>query len=187
MNRNKRDKSRKSNKNTKQTRASSKKSNSKAKESNAVKTGKSEPEAVATIEQPKQEVKRPEKFDPVVAVMNKYTDAGWQVVRMPKNSISDILAQKNKKLHFIQVVPEDKIDDNKYHGLSKNSFIQNAFSNSAAPIYAYVNVRQRKGADGMMMQCVKIVLEDINSLNRVIVGGNRKKQMSANANTSETN
>jgi hypothetical protein len=100
---------------------------------------------------------------PTAAVIAKYTESGWTASLAPKGSINDVIAQKNGKYHFIQVItggpPEDsapKTDD-----LAKNTFIQNAFSNGAIPVHAYVT------SAGTTL---KISLQDVNTCTRLIVG-----------------
>lgn len=101
----------------------------------------------------------------------KYSDAGWTVMMTPKGGINDFVAGKTDRFHFVQVVIDP--DDMKYHGLSKNSFIQNAFSNNAAPVYAYV--RLVTGSNSR----AEVRLEDVNSQSRLIVGGGGKPQSSS--------
>lgn len=95
----------------------------------------------------------------------KYTDAGWTVV-MTNGGINDFVAGKADRFHFVQVVMDET--DMKYHGLSKNSFIQNAFSNNAIPVYAYVRVVTGNNSRA------EIRLEDVNTRSRLIVGGGKK-------------
>lgn len=108
-------------------------------------------------------------FDPAAAVIAKYTEFGWTAIRAPKNSLNDIIAQKDKRLHFIQVVTPETIDDGKFTGLPKNTFIQNAFSNMAIPVYAHVLVSKKK--DGSI--AAKVTFEDVNLNTRIIVGGKK--------------
>lgn len=88
-----------------------------------------------------------------------------------KGGINDIVAQKDKKYHFIQVLTAKNQDEVRYHGEARNMFIQNAFSNSAIPVYAFVAIV--KGRTGYR---AKITFEDINADTRIIVGGGRTKK-----------
>lgn len=105
-------------------------------------------------------------------VIAKYVEFGWQAIRAP-GGINDILAQKNKRFHFVQVVTKETIDDPKFHGLPKNDFVQNAFSNGATPIFAHVISKPCKGPDGTRVFKSKITFEDVNANGRVIIGGKR--------------
>lgn len=118
-----------------------------------------------TINTPKS---RTVPFDPIIPVIAKYTEFGWVAIRSPKNSLTDIIAQKDKRLHFVQVVTPETIDDVKFQGLPKNTFIQNAFSNTAVPVYAHVVTTKKKEIT------TKITFEDVNLNTRVIIGGNRR-------------
>ncbi len=110
---------------------------------------------------------RVKQFDPVEAVISKYTEMAWTCVRT--RAINDIVAHKDKRLHFIQVVTPDNIEDAKYHGLAKNTFIQNAFANSAIPIFAHVVTSTVKNE-----LRVKVTFEDVNTNTRVIIGSAKK-------------
>jgi hypothetical protein len=119
-------------------------------------------------------VAKPKPVNPVDAVFAKYQECGWTVIRAPKGSINDLLASKDGKLHYVQVVtPTSYKEDPKYHGESKNNFIQNAFSNNATPIIATVTA-----SSGSAAATCKIVFEDVNVLKHVIIG--RKKVASTN-------
>ena len=98
-------------------------------------------------------------LSPIELVLAKYNEAGWQTIKSPKNNMNDLIAQKSHRLHFVQVVPKKFIDDPRYHGMAKSSFIQNAFSNGATPVFAHVDSAK------------KIVFEDVNLCGRVIVNG----------------
>lgn len=108
---------------------------------------------------------RVKKISPLDSVIEKYTENGWEVIRCPKGSLNDIIATRNGRFQYVQVVATD---DPKFHGEFKNNFVQNAFSNSATPVFAHV-VSGIKGS-------VKITFEDANTSNRVIIGGMRKKE-----------
>jgi hypothetical protein len=98
-------------------------------------------------------MKRNETHDLVIA---KYASAGWTAVLAPKGSLNDVIAHNGAKLHFVYI-DVGKVDSD---GLVKNTFIQNAFSNGAVPVYAHI-------ADK------KVTLCDINLNSRIIVGKKR--------------
>jgi hypothetical protein len=106
----------------------------------------------------------PKPVDNIAAVRAKYAEFGWTAFAAPTESLNDIIAQKGKKLHFVQVITPETADSAKHTGLAKNTFIQNAFSNGAAPIYATIVVKPRT---------TQITFENINDNTQVIIG--RKK------------
>lgn len=103
---------------------------------------------------------KPAVPDHVAEVIKKYAEAGWTAIRAPKNSTNDVIAQKGPRYHFVQVVTPENSADVKFQDLPKNTFIQNAFSNSATPVYAKIS---RKSAN------VKISFEDANTGGRVLI------------------
>lgn len=103
----------------------------------------------------------------MAAVIAKYEAAGWKVFAAPRGTINDVIASNGQRMHFIQVIMPGTRESPRYSGLQRNTFIQNAFSNGALPVYATL-------ADGG-----KISLEDINLQARVIVGGGRKERPAA--------
>lgn len=108
------------------------------------------------------------KPDMITTVLNKYTERGWTAIRAPKNSTNDIIAQKDKRLHFVQVVTASTINDSRFNGLSKTTFIQNAFSNGAQPVFAHVV--QSRGI-------YKITFEDVNLNGRIIIDRSKKEKL----------
>lgn len=121
---------------------------------------------------------KPVAFDPIDAVINKYREFGWTAFRAPKESLNDIIAHnqsKNNKFHFVQVVTKETIDNARHQGIAKNTFIQNAFSNSAIPIYAHVvtSVRRGVGEDGSRALNANVTFENVNENARVIIGGRK--------------
>lgn len=108
--------------------------------------------------------------NPVDSVVAKYSEFGWTLMKLPHGSLNDIVAQKDKKIHFIQVVTPETIDNVKFQGIARNTFIQNAFSNSAIPVYAHVVTKDSRAG-----QKITVTFQDINLNTRIIVGGNRKK------------
>ena len=112
------------------------------------------------------------KINHTQLVMDKYTAADWVCWQCPTGNINDFIAHAAKRLHYIRVVPAESAEDLKYHGESKNAFIQNAMSNSAVPVYAHVKV----ATDKNNVVSSTISLEDINTNARVVVA---KKKVNA--------
>lgn len=121
------------------------------------------------------------KFDPVTAVVEKYRAKGWNAFSTaPRKGTVDIVAKRDEvkdgkvvagksKYHFVQVMTDDNINDARFNGEPKNAFIQNAFSNEAAPIVAYVTRVNHRAADGTKTTEVKVTFKDVNSNARVLV------------------
>ncbi len=70
-------------------------------------------------------------------ITTKYAKNDWAIFKTPTNCINDYVAFRNRTLHFIQVV--DNINAPRYTNEAKSTFVQNALSNSAVPIYAINN------------------------------------------------
>lgn len=105
-------------------------------------------------------VKQP-VVSPLEIAISKYKESGWEIIIPPKGSINDFIAKRKDRFHFVQIVTKATIDDAKFHGEAKNSFVQNAFSNGATPIFAhYANS--------------KVTLEDVNTSNRVLISTRKK-------------
>lgn len=102
-----------------------------------------------------------EKTSPVDLVKNKYADGEWVVIQTPPDTINDLITQRGDQLHFIQIITTETADNKRFQGLCQNTFIQNAFSNGARPIYAHV-------------RSPRVTFEDINSRARVLVNKKRK-------------
>jgi hypothetical protein len=109
--------------------------------------------------------------DLLSATLEKYHELGWVAFQAPKASLNDIIAQKGKKLHFVQIVTKETIDGPRHQDIAKNTFIQNAFSNSAMPIYAHVVVATKRGEPPAIRS---ITFENVNDSSRVIIGGKRQ-------------
>lgn len=93
----------------------------------------------ATKPAPAAPVPRPRpKPDPAAELVVKYTAFGWNISARPRRNINDFVATKGDKLHFIQLVAPD---DQRMAGERRGTFIQNAFSNDAVPVYAEVSPR----------------------------------------------
>ncbi len=122
-----------------------------------------------TDQPPKRRKTAPSKptCDPVADVISKYTACGWATI-VPRGSMNDLIAQKDKKLHFVQVVTADTQDNPRFQGIAKNTFIQNAFSNAAQPVYATVAYAARPSADNKAI-LKSITLEDVNQNSRIII------------------
>lgn len=124
--------------------------------------------------------------DPVTFVVSKYVSKGWQALDVrSRQGPNDIIAQVNvmhngkvtkSKFHFVQVVVEGKnknatndttttviVDE------AKNAFIQNAFSNGAVPIIAFVKITKARAVNGISAQKIKITFKDANTNSRVVV------------------
>jgi hypothetical protein len=101
----------------------------------------------------------------IEVVSAKYTSNGWTLIPQ-KGSINDLIAHKKSRVHFVQVITDANHEDAKFHGLPKNTFIQNAFSNNALPIHARVS----NGPKGTF----KVSFEDVNLNTRVIVSERKK-------------
>lgn len=120
-------------------------------------------------------------FDPYAAVLLKYQAEGWDAIRSP-GGIVDVIARKDEtkevkgiqkvvktKFHFVQVLTPESENDIKFRGEPKNSFIQNAFSNGAEPVHAFVTRSRAKNPDAAMaatqpwIQKIKITFRNINS------------------------
>lgn len=101
------------------------------------------------------------EIDYVRACANTYAGNGWTVVTPPVGSIVDIIAQKNHRFHFVQVVPPGQAESAKFTGIAKNTFVQSAFSISAIPVHARPTIRKQA--------CV-FAFEDINTNSRIILG-----------------
>lgn len=94
------------------------------------------------------------------AVVAKYSEAGWTVINMPKGCIVDYITSSGgslPRIHFVQVVTSAIEKTARFSLEAQNAFIQNAISNSAAPVYATV------GADG------KVSCADVNARSRVLI------------------
>ena len=98
--------------------------------------------------------------DHQAAVADKYSAYGWTITNSP-GGMNDMIAHKQEKLHFIRVVTPENYDDARYHGLAKNSFIQNAFSNGAVPVHAHVVIKGSRS---------KVTFENVNIGDRIIIG-----------------
>lgn len=102
---------------------------------------------------------------PLAIVAERYCQAGWSVVYPPIGSINDLIAQRGKKLHFIQINTPENVTSCKFQDIPKNTFIQNAFSNGAVPVYAHITVTRAKS---------KLAFEDANQNSRIIISGSTR-------------
>jgi hypothetical protein len=101
------------------------------------------------------------------AVANKYSEYGWIITNSP-GGMNDMIAHKQDKLHFIRIVTPENYDEARYHGLAKNSFIQNAFSNGAIPVHAHVVAKGGR---------TKVTFENVNIGDRIIIGRAEKPKV----------
>lgn len=76
-----------------------------------------------------------------------------------------LIARRGNRLHFVQVVPVDKVDEPAWTGEARNSFVQNALSNDAEPIHAVVKVHKAR-AGGFTY---KITMTNVNLSTTVII------------------
>lgn len=137
----------------------------------AAKSPAKAPAKSATKPPKKSAKKRP--VSPLDATIAKYSDHGWTIIVAPKGGLNDLIASKGERLHHIQVVTVDTIDEPQHHGEPKNNFIQNAFSNNAVPVFAHVVKSMKKDDDGTKFEHFKVTFEDVNTRNRVIIGGKK--------------
>lgn len=107
-------------------------------------------------------------FDFVGAAIGKYAEGGWNVYRCTNGNINDFIAHREKKIHYVRVVPSNAAEDLRYHGESKNSFIQNSMSNAAIPVFASVKPVVKKGEE--VPSGAAISLENVNDKTRVLIG-----------------
>jgi hypothetical protein len=127
------------------------------------------------METAKQEVKarkprNAEAMEHIGAVVGKYEAKGWKTL-LTMSGATDIIAQSENRsrLHFIQVVRHGHEGGAKYGGESKNTFVQNAFSNGATPVHAFVEIARSKMDDASKKPEAKITLRDVNLDKKVLV------------------
>ncbi len=137
-----------------------------AKPPQPVKSAGAKPPTAAV--KPPAVVAKPIPASPIEAAITKYQAADWTVIKAPKGAINDFMAKRGERFHFVQVVTKETIDDAKFHGEAKNSFVQNAFSNGAIPIFAHVVGK-------------KVTFEDVNSGNRALVTSKKKAPVADSA------
>jgi len=124
----------------------------------------------ATVEKkPRQPRHAP--FDYKGAAIAKYEAAGWHIHKYPVGSLNDFSADRDKKLHHVQVVPGDKAEDNRYSGEAKNTFINNAMPHSAVPVHARVTLVEKEGAQPV----ANVSFIDVNLNKKVVISPPRKK------------
>jgi hypothetical protein len=91
----------------------------------------------------------------------KYEAAGWSATHLASKAQMDIFATKGEgnkqKIHFVKVIDRDIMTEPSVE--ETNQYIQNAFSNMAEPIYAYVYYKNDK--------LDKILLDDVNTAKSV--------------------
>lgn len=107
-------------------------------------------------------------------VSEKYKSFGWTVIKSPPKSVTDLIASKDKKLHYIQITTPETISDAKFQDNSKSQHVQNAFSNNAVPIYAHVVPENKK------LGTHKVTFTDINTNSKVIIGRAKKEEAEKN-------
>jgi len=111
------------------------------------------------------------ELDSIDTVINKYKEYEWETLKIDSNTMNDIIAKKGDKMHFIIVQENSTYDDPKFHGLQKNNFVQNAMSNSAVPIIAYIKKTKSRNTGEIKNT---ITFTDVNLNTKVIIGKNKK-------------
>jgi hypothetical protein len=134
------------------------------------KTPSSKQEKTPSSKQEKTPSSKPIFKSPLDAVIAKYTEYNWTVIKSPKNGLTDLVVSKGERFHHVQIVTPETIDEQRYHGEAKTNFIQNAFSNQATPVFAHVVSSNLKGTTDKKY---KVTFEDVNTNNRVIIGGKK--------------
>ncbi len=67
-------------------------------------------------------------------ILGHYSNNGWSILATPKDCAVDFIATKDNRMHFLKVIGERDVVY--LDGIAKNTYIQNAFSNAATPVYA---------------------------------------------------
>ena len=97
------------------------------------------------------------KIRSITDTLLKYEGVGWSATHLASKAQMDIFATKGEgnkqRVHFVKVIDKDIMKEPSIE--ETNQYIQNAFSNNAEPIFAYVYYKENK--------LDKIILEDINS------------------------
>jgi hypothetical protein len=118
-----------------------------------------------------KKTKRPDPHAVMVGeVMKKYIEGGWSVYK--NGGISDLVATKSGRWHYIKVAPDADKDAPTINGEFKSAFVQNAVSNNAEPVYALVSHVMRN-IDGVKTPTTQIRTVDVNTTGRVVLA--RKK------------
>jgi hypothetical protein len=117
---------------------------------------------VEPAQEPVETPKTPrEKLDIIKYVASKYISGGWTIIYPQKGAINDLLVQKGARVQFVQVVTDELLEGARHSDVAKNTFIQNAFSNAADPIYATVSV-SKAGVPSVRF-------ENVNTNTRVVI------------------
>jgi len=136
-------------------------------------TASSKPSAPPKVAPANAELKK--FLDPINICMGTYESEGWKVIRAPKGSINDFLAQRQSPrkllMHFVQVVTPKTAKDLRFDGIQLNTFVQNALSNGAVPIHARLS--SKKDAAGN--EHYKAEFVDVNSLITVKIARPKQK------------
>jgi hypothetical protein len=109
-------------------------------------------------------------------VMKKYKDNGWAVMVPPGKNINDIIAQKGKKMHFVQIIDAKSEQSARYSDVARNTFIQNAFANAAIPVYAHVSFHKSKTTAGRHIINSNVTFEDTNLNSRIVIRKSPEKK-----------
>lgn len=101
------------------------------------------------------------KIKGITDTIIKYEAAGWSATHLASKAQMDIFATKGEgnkqRIHFVKVIDRDIMTEPSIE--ETNQYIQNAFSNMAEPIYAYVYYKNDK--------LEKILLDDVNTAKSV--------------------
>lgn len=130
-----------------------------------------QPTANPNAVEKKQRQPRQAPFDYKGAAIAKYVDAGWHVHKYPNGSLVDFSADRDKKLHHVQVVPSDKAEDTRYSGEAKNNFITGASPYFAVPVHAKVTLVEKEGS----APTATVSFVDVNTNKKIIIAPARKK------------
>lgn len=124
----------------------------------------SQPIQTNEVKQPAEKKPRNKSINQLQVVLDHYTAAGWMVYRQTSGGLNDIIAHKDKKTHFVQVVT--KPEDARYSGAALGNFIQNAMSNNVTPVHAKVVIEENREG---VLAVTKVTFTDVNSNSRLVV------------------
>lgn len=106
-------------------------------------------------------------------VRNTYNENGWAVVHTKASSITDLIASKQNRQHYIKVQSQfcDTPDN-----AEVNQFVQHSMSGQATPVIADVSVKFRQDEGGANIPAYRVSLHDANTNGRVIVSARKPKE-----------
>jgi Holliday junction resolvase len=101
--------------------------------------------------------------------IKQYTDNGWGVVSTKASDMTDLIATKDNKIHYVKV-KSDFIDKETLQGAILNNIVQHAMSGKADPVIAEVTTKVVKNDAGeSTVTCQKISFYNPNTNARVII------------------